>query len=611
MDKENETVIRLASLVSDADQSRIPILLLQMDSLLQRHSKSSKEHRDLKEDFLKYDLLSWCSLALKYDYSTIKDGYKIAVKLVSVLYQSSIGLNVGKTHEFFTVTLPEAIQRALVIAWYIQREIVEKQKDAISFKLVTVSNKLNDLKSLYQTLLDTLTHICTSHPDYVGFLLNSDNLLRLIIVDDEFELTTATLSLILHVIRVNQFIIKELSPSLVNLLLDELVYKLTTTENTDIALLSTKIIVEIIEAKYEIINMLSIRFKGLNALLLKWMGEGFNHSLKKLTEFLEAGKADVAETARKRNAVRTIWAAYQGWKTRTRVKKLHSIIPSLQISFREKRQERLDRELYGRLIYERENQQELTRKRSMRSTREKQLNMMEIVPASKVVEHIQNEEENAATKIQKLSRGWMQRRKYHQQLELARLSRAAVVIQRATRKFSSKREKIKEHRKEPVELHKLLTIEQKAVYQLAIREWQLIHDFREVPLQKTKEIHDRAQGALAYYCREKFVSSHESKSEALLAKFNTEIEHLQNLPRLQDVTLEDVNQMSSRSTTVVMAAEKEHKRVMKELTSPWWQKLLIKDDENLNMTVRKGKVFPEDVEKELDQFNRDDDDLLF
>ncbi|XP_039272967.2 IQ calmodulin-binding motif-containing protein 1-like [Styela clava] len=603
---EHAEIVKLASSVSEAKDNDIPVHLIKIRALLNQYPEFSKERQSLKQDILEYDLLSWCSVVLKFDFMKMKDGFRTAVSIIDILFECCIGLNLNESREFLEEALPDSIQSALLIAWQIQQRFMEQHKLYGAIKYGVHAEELATLKTQYQTITEAIIKVTTSHTSLVDILLKSDNLIRLLIEEGlEVEMMVNTaLSMVLRGIRMNPLAVKQMPSVALNHLLDELIYKVTTSSSDELAALTVKIIVAMVDADSEIANKLSVRFKGLKALMTRWLGHGFDRILQNLIAVLDAGNAQIAELARRTHAVKTIWAAYKGWKIRSRVGKLHKVVPSLQSSFRRKRQKKLEYALREKLENEQRHAAEMKRKQSVRSTREKQLQMLEIVPANKVNSHIQKEEEKAAVKIQTIWRGASQRKQFANKQYIHHASKAAIVIQRAVRKFLARRQSMKKGISQPLTVQTKLTKEKREELQMKIDQKQAVRGTKETSLSEAKEIHEKTQQMLlAYHAKNvQKMKYDDPKLQALLAKLKTEQELLQNIPSLHEATSDFVDSLAFNSNVVIVAAENEHKRTLRELTSQWWQKLSLKTGENLNPFDDKSKPVSEAEMQEIEEF---------
>lgn len=596
---DHQDIIKLASLVSEANDKDVPFHLVKLKGIIQQYQESPQELHDVKEVILEYDLLSWCATVLKYDYSKVSKGHAMAVDIIDVLSICCSSMDLRKYEEFKNSTLPDAINNILYHAFSILEQYHETSKQFGSIKYGVHAENIATYKVQYQSLLGSLMKLVTSQSHLAKDVLESDNLIRLLIEDSvEMEkMQIVVLELIQRCVRVNPGTIVKLSTQALNHLLDELIFKITTSQSDNLVGLTVKILLMLIDTYPELASKMTMRFKGLKALMTKWLGHGFDHNLKALLEILDAGNAKIAELTRRTHAVKVIWAAYHGWKTRTRVAKLHKVIPSLQSSFRKKRQEKLQVALKEKLGSEKKYETELERKRRLRSVREKQLHMLEIVPARHVNKHIQKEEEKAAVKIQSAWKGNAQRKQHETKKVLLKQTNAAIVIQRAMRKFLARRKK-RPSGLDTLSKYSSIPKEVREEYLMKIEQNKVVRGKKEVSLAEAKDIHDQVQQRLLSYhaSRCERIKYEDPRLDALLAKIHTEEEVLSNLPELSISTKSDVDNLSSGSKAVALAAEREHYKTMKELSSQWWQNLNSETCNSLDPFDEKIKpVYDQDI----------------
>lgn len=599
-------VIKLASLVSEANHSDVLAHLVKIKGILQQYQESAQELQDVKEAILEYDLLSWCATVLKYDYSKVSKGLEMAVDIIQVLSTCCSSMDLEKYAEFKNLTLPDAMDNILYLAFSISEQYHELSKQFGSIKYGVHAENMAMYKVRYEAITTSLIKLVTSQRHLAKCVLESDNLIRLLIEDSpEMEkMQIVVLELIQRCLRVDPNVVVELTTSKLNHLLDEMIFKITTSQNDSLVGSTVKILLMKIDCYPELASKMTMRFKGLKALMSKWLGHGFDHNLKTLLEILDAGNAKIAELARRTHAVKVIWAAYQGWKTRTRVAKLHKVIPSLQSSFRKKRHEKLQVALKEKLGSEMRYETELERKRCLRSARERQLQMLEIVPARHVNKHIQKEEEKAAVKIQSAWKGASQRKRYEAEQALLKRVNAAIIIQRAVRKFLERSRKKQLSMQPKISNYLSISKELREEYLMKIEQHKVVRGKRNVSLSEAKDIHDQAQQRLLSYhaCRSERIRFVDPRLDALLAKIHTEEEVLSNLPELSVATKLDVDNLSTGSKAAALAAEREHFKTMKEFSSQWWQNLNTESCHSLDPFDEKIKpVYDQDVH-DIDEF---------
>ena len=129
-------------------------------------------------------------------------------------------------------------------------------------------------------------------------------------------------------------------------------------------------------------------------------------------------------------AATAIQAFYRGSRQRQRLKQAELGIILLQRKFRQRRLDKERTKEKGKRREERKLALEQKRINEFRSSMQKQLKMLESVPAREVNLFMEENQVKAASKIQAAFRGMVARKKYRERNEEVTLERAAVTIQR-------------------------------------------------------------------------------------------------------------------------------------------------------------------------------------
>ncbi|CAK8673430.1 unnamed protein product [Clavelina lepadiformis] len=566
---ENKEVIEIAVLVAEAANSEIPGLLLRLKDLLERYPNESREQRILRRSIWKYDLLSWCAIALKYDYSKIRGGLEVAVSIAGILCGCCCNLDITESQEFSHSTLPSAIQSYMRILRQFQQRIND------NLKKPPLQSKTD--AELTEELFHILTMLITSHPYLCPTLLNSNDLLRLAM--DEERIFLQTISLVQRCVRVNRNAVSQITQGNLQAFLDEVIFKLTASEDKEIARASARLITTMSDAHNQLVPFIVTRYKGLKVILGKWNGHGFDRELSHLIAVLDAGSAQTANHIRQRKAAITIWAYYKGWRTRSQLKKFKQALPVLQQSFRKKREQRQNKDEEKRCARMQESEDQLERRRSFRKKREEQLHSLEIVPAGKVTNYIKSEESKAAVIIQAHWKAFRQRKVYRNKQATQQRCAAATVIQKEVRKFLKKK---KMSRLSSIKDESMVDEDRRKHYLQEIERWQTVNKRVGVSRQEAEKIHKMAQEKLVLYFQRNFLAEREKqRTEGLLARIHTEQEILNHLPTLGEADTNFIEQLSCNSGVIQHAALLEHNKQMRYMTQPWWKQLNDGNDETL------------------------------
>ncbi|XP_038277692.1 IQ calmodulin-binding motif-containing protein 1 [Dermochelys coriacea] len=557
-------ILALAAQVTESSDQDVPVLLMKLKEILNSTSLGSKESQKIKQDLYYYNLVQYCTLVLKQDYSRLPGGWATAAQLSEILSQCCVGLEVKEDpEEFYNKLLPSAVDNLLFLGRRLQARFIRAIKD----------EEKSEFLRCFQTVTDAICWLFGGHIQLTECVLQSKHFLQLLITDD-VETETAMMSVLQNILRVNSSMFLHVDEKILHSVLDELVYKLSSTTNPVTGNAATKLLLSVAESHSQLVELLSTRYKGLRTLLSKqWAGKGFDRNLNQLLDLLYSEFCRKGEMQRLHQAACLIQAVWRGFQTRKRLKTLPKAVTALQRSFRAKREQELQ---HLKRLKEDETlrqQLRLQRQRAMRLFHERQLTLLEIVQAGQVDRYIQEMEGKAALTIQRHWRGYRARRKVHQQRQSLKQYKAAVVIQRAAHKFLGKcqrKRKALSPWKEPTEL----TSAQKLALQQKVDDYIRLHPASQMSEEMSKELHRQAQEKLAQYLlRSSLDRRAEQRREALLAQLNTDMELLMSAPSLMEATEKDLDVFISRSVPVACKARQSHNTMLKCTRWPWWKKL--------------------------------------
>uniref|UniRef100_A0A8C0IXS7 IQ motif containing B1 n=1 Tax=Chelonoidis abingdonii TaxID=106734 RepID=A0A8C0IXS7_CHEAB len=531
-------ILALAVQVTEGSDQDVPVLLLKLKEIVNSTSLGSKESQKIKQDLYYYNLVQYCMLVLKQDYSRLPGGWATAAQLSEILSQCCVGLEVKEDpEEFYNKLLPSAVDNLLFLGRRLQARFIRAIK---VFKL---------------------------------FVLQNNHFLQLLITDD-VETATAMMSVLQNILRANSSVLLHVDEKILHSVLDELVYKLSSTTNPVTGNAATKVLLSVAESYPQLVELLSTRYRGLRTLLSKqWAGKGFDRNLNQFSDLLYSESCRKGEMQRLHQAACLIQAVWRGFQTRKRLKTLPIAVTALQRSFRAKRKQELQHLKRLKEDETLKQQLQLQRQRAMRLFHERQLTLLEIVHAGQVDRYIQEMEGKAALTIQRHWRGYRARRKVHQQRQSLKQHKAAVIIQRAARKFLEKCQR-KRKALSPWKEPKELTSAQKLALQQKVDDYIRLHPASQMPEEMSKELHLQAQEKLSQYLlRSSLDRRAEQRREALLAQVNTDVELLMSAPSLMEATEKDLDVFMSRSVPVACKARQSHNTMLKYTRWPWWKKL--------------------------------------
>ncbi|KAF6020782.1 IQCB1 [Bugula neritina] len=305
----------------------------------------------------------------------------------------------------------------------------------------------------------------------------------------------------------------------------------------------------------------------------RWSGQGFGKDLKEFVGLLDAGNARRVETERFHRAATLIQAVFKSWRTRKTLQRANDGITKLQRSFRIKRTVQKKVQDEQRIQIELQHQLVVARKKAMRATREKTMQILGMLPASAVPKHMENIRQSSALTIQSAWRGFLVRKEFEECKSEKVKSRSAIILQRAVRKFLARRAKV---RNDPPIWQKVegLTDERRVYLQKVILNRREANPPKERSREGQEELHSRCQDMLKRHVLTNRVDrSRQLHREALLAQLETDSSLLLNAPKLSELKLEQVDSFVCRSVPVATKARENHNNELRLLKQPWWRKL--------------------------------------
>ncbi|KAF1599615.1 UNVERIFIED_CONTAM: IQ calmodulin-binding motif-containing protein 1, partial [Eudyptes pachyrhynchus] len=565
-------VLALAAQVTESREQDIPLLLLKLKGILNSASLGSEESKKIKQDIYDYDLTQYCMLVLRQDHSQLRGGWATAAQLAEILSHCCVGLEVKEdAEEFYKKFLPSAIDNLLFLGRRLQARFIRTIKD----------EEKQDFLQWFRTVTDAICWLFGGHIQLAACVLQNDHFLQLLITDD-VETAVMMMSVLHNILRVNSSVLLQVDEETLHSVLDELVYKLSSTTNPVIGNAATKLLLLVAKFCKQLVKLLTARYKGLKELLSKqWTGKGFDRDLGQLLDLLYLEQSNgKGEVQRQHQAACIIQAMWRGFQTRKRLKKLPQAVTTLQRSFRAKREQELQHLKKQKEDEALKLQMQLQRQRAMRLFHERQLALLEIIHASQVNKYMEEMEGKSALTIQRFWRGYRARRNFHQQRQFLKEYKAAVVIQRAACKFLEKRRRRRPL--SPWKDPKGLTDEQRLALQQKVDDYIKLHPASQMSEEMSKELHMQAQEKLAQFLlRSRLDQRAAQRRETLLAQVNTDVELLMNAPGLAETTKKDLDVFMSRSIPVATKARQSHNTMLKYTHWPWWKKLgdeFVEDD---------------------------------
>ncbi|VDI07657.1 IQ calmodulin-binding motif-containing protein 1 [Mytilus galloprovincialis] len=564
----DKRVINLASEVAETRDRRIPILLLRLKEILSTAVAGSKDGMRIRKEIWEYNLLQALVLVLKQDFSIVDGEWQIAASLAAILSQVCTGLDLpsAEVKKFEDEVLLEAVSNMFLVTRRIQARYAKIPDRAGHMK------ERNKLLACYRGVLESIVYLASGHTSVPKKVLECPWLLQLLITDDT-DTVVAIMDLIPKILRVNRIVLRSLNQKLILSIMDELIYKLSVSNEVSVGASACKCVLRICENHRPLVETLCTRYKGLRPLLAKWEGAGFSRDLKEIHLLLQAGNAQKAENERFFRAAITIQAVWKGFITRKKLVKANKTFSKFQQQYRLKKRVLEERKVQAKEAIELQRQLKLNRQRIMREFKEKQLHTVEILPAAMLERYMQRQQNKSAVLIQKSWRGHHARNSMQDREVFVKRYRAAITVQRGVRKWlkklEDKRNKIKASLKPPG-----LTDDRRVEIQRLINQNRELKPTVYTSREELEQGHKKAAEMLArYYQSARVNREKQHHREALIARLNVDSELVHLAPPLNSVTDKDVEMYSSNLLPVATKAKNNHIEQLRLLRQPWWKKL--------------------------------------
>ncbi|XP_016327976.1 IQ calmodulin-binding motif-containing protein 1 isoform X2 [Sinocyclocheilus anshuiensis] len=480
----------LKDLVADTrekSENKVNDVLSKLKDLVGR--KSLGDQRDLeacKQSLYSHGVLQYCSSSLKFSPAKIHGGYAVLTQMADLLSTCCVGLGAFRDMEVFSHDfLPSVVESLLFLAERLMNRALRDKEH-------------NEIIRLFRKVFDSIGWLLRAHTHLIHHVLGSKHYENIQICEDD-DVSTVTVTMWNNIFRANGAVVAEMGNRALTDIMDDIVYKMSSSSNPVIGRAAVKTLVLIMDHSSSTHQLIHRRYRGLADLAVKdWRGKGFDSVLDQLIDHLRSDvpwrdtKESSEEYVRAACIIQAAWRAHQ---TRKRLRKLPRAVSTLQRSFREKRRRQLEHTERQRAEEELRHQVCLRRQRAMRQFRQHQLHLMEILPAAQVERYLGELENKAAVLIQRVWRGHRERRNFQQHRYILRQHRAAVTLQRAILQFL-KRRRAQRSILTPLKGPKGLTDSRRTELRQHIQEHVSLHPSSVTSAEGSVELHQRAQSLL-------------------------------------------------------------------------------------------------------------------
>ena len=573
---------RIQSIAVDITECRDEELawrLLSIGDILKDCFSSRRAHTAALNELWKFGLVETCVDTLRQEFDTVRDGWTTAARMTDVVSRCFRALPREETHKDIAISLmPVAVESMLVVGNTIQEMFV----DGLNGRTGVESKEM--LENV-RMVTNSVTSLCGVHPGLVIRVLTSPILLHMIITDncDTARLLLVMIRSLLELCRSNE-LLASLSQDDVSNLVDELVFKISSSQESIIACAAIKVMLAFADVIPSLSQFYVAQYSSLRPLISKWRNQGFDDDVKQLLRLLEEDREEEMRLMVQNQAASKIQSTWRAYNTRQQMERMKRGILKLQRIVRRKQtveRERREKEKLSRL--EKELKEEKYRK-EMRASLHTQLQLLEHVPAQKVNSFLMEREERAAVILQSQWRGLIARRKTVRLRISKKRHEAATCIQRNVRRFVSQRrsKRADEPRYQFAFLLDNLTDARRSELQSRIDAERKKKPYSYTSMDDLHTVHENAQRLMGDFLvhSEKHMQK-DIHRRALIAQLQTDVDQLMNAPKLDAVTRKDVDAFTSGSGPVAKMAQIAHTEELKAIRLPWWRRVPLDQEVNL------------------------------
>lgn len=403
-------------------------------------------------------------------------------------------------------------------------------------------------------------------------MISSKHFMQFLMVEDS-SIYLVALSYLQNLLKINKDIFFHVAESRAHGIVEELTFKLFGSAEDRVAKKTLSVLLFLLDIHPALLQTFTTkRYRGFKTYVAKLQGKGFDIEVRKMLSMLDAQSKRLLATQKDGHAAIIIQSCYRGYRWRRKLRKAVKGIVKFQRLYRLKKDtEKRELEKY-KSIKERDMCLESNRRKTFLDSHMKQFKTMENIPAKTVNKFLEENGHYHATKIIAAWRGYQTRKTFKTVQPQMKREKAAISIQRQIRKWLNRCRSKHIHRL--IELVPTgLTDERKCELDKIVGN---IRNRFPVKLKDDAEfydLHERAfRGLNKHVMTLHQTRRNDERRKALMAQLSVLSSQLTYCPRLDDVTLQHVEEYSSHSTPIMVAAKQRHLECLNEQKSPWWKK---------------------------------------
>ena len=571
-----ENILRVAGEVANTTRDTdVPYALLQLRNILECQELDARGLRSVKEQIWKCDLIHIIVEVLRQDFTLVEGRWDTAAQLVSILSSICTGFNpkvqtkpgeeaqseVEQVKEYYEILLPTAVDSVLILA----NTLLEIESAG---QLQLRGKPSTTHLDYFRSIIDSLLWFCAGHKQCIPRILQSPYLLHILITDN-LSYCEVLIPAMRKLVKANKSSLSSIPLDVLQNILDELVYKLSG-KGKRTAILSLKMLANIVHYSPNVLEVVLSRYKGLHTVVSQFKNEGLGQDVDQFIVKLEMRAATNVEAQICNQAAVVIQAAWRGYTTRKKIRTIHKGIQRFQQLYRKKKAERLRRkEEEVRMKSSQAVKQELQQS-SWIKFHEKQMALLEQLPASDVDRFMQTQKIQAATTIQSWWRSKQAQKKYNMKRKEIK---CAVVLQRTIRQFLQRRKKSQNSAKQQPIVLPVVEGTERELLQGVVAQYRELHPVTYRTGTELQQLHREVQDHLSgFYQSRSAQRKADEHRTLLLSQLNSDCKLLLSAPSVSAASSSDVTTYSSRSASIARMAEMAHQEELKAMDLSWWKK---------------------------------------
>ena len=608
----------LAAQVSSAEDAKVLQILLRLRKTLQNSRLDSRERERAFHLIWQTDLLHVLVGMTRRDFSRLPGGWEKAAQLAELLATVCSGLrpqespkkrqhagkkkpgaetkDIDAAKDFHDKLLPAAVDSLLILA----NSLSEHTAASAVPKSRARSN--SSLQS-FQSVLISLSHLCSSHRECALKTIQSPHVLSMIATNQP-QYCLAVVTTMNHLLTADRTLfasaVKHQPPTLV----DVLAHKLTCSDGEEeLQSECLKLLAAFADPKTDTFHVLCSKYATLANVVLRFKQRGLGERVELLVQQLEVQSLEekdgdteseiiepeaildhspsvehqtiddqdepvlTVDMATLHQAAAVIQASWRHYSARQKLKQTDGHVRHFQPQYQEIE---VEQRQFGSLEIDAVMTKQLQSLSEMRVFHEKQMSLIEQLPANKVSSFLLGQRTSAATRIQSWWKGKLGREKCRQRRKHAQMVTAAVVIQRAVCKFLRGKRNSQQVKPSAVSGRAAIEDQERDRLQAEVVRYREDHPPPQYSDDQLRSMHNEVQHLLGEFYKSQKTAKEMERTQ-LLSKLERDCDLLLSLPRLSEAGDEEMERFTSGSQAVAKMARQMHREEVRATEQPWWK----------------------------------------